>query len=505
MTVAVRRTEDADAVELSALPRAVGTSVGALILRHGITKLIGIAGSVILAHVLFPSDYGIFALASLLVGAAMTVNDLGLGSSLVQQREEPTREEMQAIFTFQQIIVLAAVASLVVLAPVLGAFYHLSRSAMWLTRFMGIYLLATSFRLMPEVLLTRHVRFGKIAIVAVVTAVVYQTVTVGAALAGLRYWSLGLGLTVYAVSSALLINRLAPWPIGWRWDWGIVRDHMRFGIPFQGTVLVAALETAAGPVLLGVLLGSSAVGYATFALSIVNLGFFIPILILQVGFPAMSRLQQDTARMARALQLAIKINCYLICVVYLPLFLFGSGLVGLIFSARWLPALPLLTLLLWWGLLRSLLTMAATALNAVGKASLNFWLHLAPAVASWILIALLVPRRGLLGFGEALLVTAIPLPLALLYLRRIMPLRIGAATLRPFALFVGVYALGLALRTIAGSASSALLLIANVVAILAVYVAGAALLERRSLGRLIGWVRAYIGVRKGLTAVKQPV
>lgn len=502
---AARAPQDPQAEEFKGLPRSVVLSAGALIARQGLTKLIGIAGSIVLARVLFPADYGVFALASLLIGGVMMVNDLGLGSSLVQQREEPTRDEMQAIFTFQQVIVLAAVAGIFVLAPVVGAFYHLSQGAVWLTRFMGLYLLATSFRWMPEVLLTRHVRFVKIGIVAVVTAIVYQTVTVGAALAGLGYWALGLGLTIYAVSNALLINWLAPWPIGWRWNWSTVHTHLRFGIPFQGTVLVAALETAAGPVLIGALLGASAVGYATFALSIVSLGLIIPIMILQVGFPAMSRIQQDSLRLAQALQLAIKINCYLICAAYLPLFLFGDGLVRLIFSARWLPALPLLILLLWWGILRSLLTVAATALNAMGRASVNFWLHLAPAVASWLLIVLLVPRHGLLGFGEALLATAIPLPLSLLYLRRIMPLRIGPATIGPFALFAAIYALGLAPRMFVGSEIGGLPLIATVAAILAAYLAGALLIERRSVGRLIGWLRTSASGGRRLAAVEQPV
>lgn len=482
------------------LPRAVGVSAAALVARHGVTKLIGIVGSVVLAHVLYPTDYGIFALAGLLIAAVMMVNDLGLGSSLVQQQTEPTVEEMRAIFTFQQAIVLVAVVGVFVLAPIVGAFYHLTPAAIWLTRFMGLYLLATSFRSMPEVLLTRHVRFAKMAVVEVITAVLYQVVTVGAALAGLHYWSLGLGMAVYAISNALLINLLAPWPIGWRWDWATVKAHMRFGLPFQGTVLVAALETAAGPVLLGLLAGSAAVGYAGFALSLVNFGFLVPILILQIGFPAMSRIQSDKVRVARALELAIKINCYLLCAAYLPLFLFGAGIVRVVFSERWLPAVPLLLLLLWWGLLRSLLTMAATALNALGRSRLTFCLHLAPALSSWLLILILVPHRGLIGFGEALLLTAIPLPLSLVYLKRILPLRLGGALLPPLSLFLATYSLGSIQRLVDSSNASALALSLSVASMLVVYTLGAGFLERDYLRSL--WMRRG-SERRVLTEARQ--
>ncbi len=488
MSLAVNVVETNQVEEVTDLSRAVGTSVAALIVRYGITKLIGITGSIILAHVLFPSDYGVFALALLLIGAVSMVNDLGLGSSLVQQQAEPTRGEMQAIFTFQQAIVLAGVVAVLLLAPVIGAFYHLSDSAVWLTRFMGLYLLATSFRWMPSVLLTRRVRFTRLAIVDVVTAVVYQLVTVGGALAGLRFWALGLGLTVYAISNALLINVLAPWPMGWRWNWAIVRAHLRFGIPYQGTVIVAALETAAGPVLLGVLSGSVAVGYATFALSLVNFGFLIPLLILQVGFPAMSRIQHDRLRLARALEMAIKTNCYLLFAAYLPLLLFGGGIVRIVFSERWLPAVPLLLILLWWGLLRSLLTMAATALNALGKSTLNFCLHLAPAVTSWVLIGLLVPRRGLIGFGEALLITAIPVPLSLLYLKTLLPLRLGSALLKPTGLFLVVFLVGRVFASDVSPGSGYLGVLLPVLGTLAAYAAGALLLERRLATRMI-WAR----------------
>jgi O-antigen/teichoic acid export membrane protein len=492
MTLATNVVETNPTEEVGDLSRAVGASVAALTARYGVTKLIGIAGSIILAHVLFPSDYGVFALALLLIGAVMMVNDLGLGSSLVQQQAEPTRAEMQAIFTFQQAIVLAAVVTIFLLAPVIGAFYHLSASAVWLTRFMGLYVLATSFRWMPSVLLTRRVRFTKMAIVDVVTAVIYQLVTVGGALAGLRFWALGLGLTVYAVSNALLINVLAPWPMGWRWNWAIVRAHLRFGIPYQGTVLVAALETAAGPVLLGVLSGSAAIGYATFALSLVNFGFLVPLLILQVGFPAMSRIQHDPERLAKALEVAIKANCYLLYGAYLPLLLFGGAIVRIVFSGRWLPAVPLLLILLWWGLLRSLLTMAATALNALGKSILNFWLHLAPAAASWLLIGLLVPRRGLIGFGEALLITAIPVPLSLVYLKRFLPLRLVAALLRPTGLFLAVFLGGRIFASDITSGSGHVAVMLAVVATLAVYATGALLLERELAGRVIATIHRYL-------------
>jgi teichuronic acid exporter len=477
-------------LETRRLSLAVSGSVLALLARHGVTKLIGLAGSIVLARILFPSDYGVFAIVSLASGFIIMLGDLGLGSALVQRPEAPTTDELQAIFTFQQCVVIVAAVAMVAVAPIIGGLYHLSPSAVWLVRFMAFYLFATSFRSIPQVILSRRVRFAKIALVDVVSGLIFQVVTISAALAGYHFWSFGLGLTISAVFAAILINVLAPWPMGWRLSWRIVRSHLKFGLPFQGTVLVAAIELAAAPLLLGLMAGAAAVGYAALAFSIANIGLIVPNLIMQVAFPAMSRIQGDGARLARALELALKVNCYAMLALYLPLFLFGRELVGLVFSARWIAAAPLLTLILWSWILRSLFATAGTTLNALGKSQLNFRLHLALALASWTLVLALVPTRWYVGLGEAWLLASLPLVLLLVYIRRLLPIRF-AALIRPATLFALAYGLGWLYAQAIGAHSPSRL-VAGVLVASGTFVAGAIIIE-------------WSTIRQALAAIGRPV
>ncbi len=50
-------------------------------------RLIGLVSTLILARLLLPEDFGIVAMASIVVGLVDTILDLGVGSALVQNRQ----------------------------------------------------------------------------------------------------------------------------------------------------------------------------------------------------------------------------------------------------------------------------------------------------------------------------------------------------------------------------------------------------------------------------------
>jgi O-antigen/teichoic acid export membrane protein len=85
-----------DQVERRGL-RAAGQLVARTVLTRGITLL----GTVALARMLTPADFGVFAVITLIVTIITVVGDLGIGAGLVQQREEPSPADLETVLAVQ--------------------------------------------------------------------------------------------------------------------------------------------------------------------------------------------------------------------------------------------------------------------------------------------------------------------------------------------------------------------------------------------------------------------
>src|SRR3712207_3088025 len=86
------------------------------VLQGGLQFAVGVA----LARLLAPDDFGIAALASVVVGLAALLLDLGIGSAVIQRRELSERH-IRAAFTLGMALGTAVMALLWVLAPAIAA------------------------------------------------------------------------------------------------------------------------------------------------------------------------------------------------------------------------------------------------------------------------------------------------------------------------------------------------------------------------------------------------
>ena len=64
----------------------------------------------LLARILAPADFGVFAVIVLLTSVLVPFGDLGLGATLIQRREPPTERDLATAFTAQQVMWLILLA-----------------------------------------------------------------------------------------------------------------------------------------------------------------------------------------------------------------------------------------------------------------------------------------------------------------------------------------------------------------------------------------------------------
>src|SRR5690349_13666177 len=62
--------------------------IKALVVRTLFAQALRVGSSLILAHLLYPKDYGIFGVVAYITGLGMYLGDVGLNASLVRQHRE---------------------------------------------------------------------------------------------------------------------------------------------------------------------------------------------------------------------------------------------------------------------------------------------------------------------------------------------------------------------------------------------------------------------------------
>jgi len=373
----------------------------ALGLRQAIVQGLNFVGTIFLARLLSPSEFGVYAVIAFILSFLIAFGDAGLGASLVRQVEEPSRDDYRSIFTVQQMMVVAVVGVFWLAARQVAQAYHLPAEGAWVFRLVALSLLFTSFQVIPWIHLERHLEFDKLAVVEMGMALVYNGSVVALAWKGLGVMSFALGLVARSLTGAILANLVRPWRIGWTWQWERVRQHLRFGIPYQGISVISLLKDSMTPVFIGLLLGTAQVGYLNWASMVAAYPVLALMALQRVYVPAFSRMQTHPESLGRFVERVLGATNGLVAPLAVLSFVLIEPLTRTLFGDKWLVALPLYNLLWLANVFVPTATPLLALLNALGHSRTAFAFAAVWMLATWILGVPLIVLFGTIGFAVA--------------------------------------------------------------------------------------------------------
>ncbi|HVS06628.1 MAG TPA: oligosaccharide flippase family protein [Candidatus Dormibacteraeota bacterium] len=400
--------------------------------REIIVKLLQLVGSIVLARVLAPSTFGIFAIAYFAINLFAVFSELGLGAALIRKPGDLGRHELEAVFTCQLAFILGLSSILFLVAPVFVLVYKVP-NAVWVVRALSIALFLTSLRTVPVVIAERRLAYGPIAVSDLSRHLTFWVVAVLLALAGFGVWSLVAAVIVSSgVGTAVLYARTG-WRPALRFEWRPIQESVRFGLTYQGQSATHFAKDTIIPALGGLLYGSVAVGYLTWAEQYAFVPLLLTGLVARVSYPALARLQNDARAFASMLESTLRWTCLL----SFPLFAVMVGLapqvIELVYGSKWLPALPSAYLLFLNMALGVGTGVLMPALYSMGRASTGLRISVGWMAATW-LFALVFASLGV-GFAALAAAYALGTVLALaaivLAVRRLGEIDIVGATLLP--------------------------------------------------------------------------
>ncbi|MFT7772007.1 lipopolysaccharide biosynthesis protein [Roseateles sp.] len=294
-----------------------------------------LAVNVVIARLLGPDSYGLFALCTLVLMLATLFSDFGLGWSLMQ-RQDITDEQVRFVSTWQTLSGLFGTLALVGAAPLIASFLHDPR-LVDVVRWLALTCVLNGMASTASNLLRREMRFKDLAKVQLLSyTLAYGVVGLPAAALGAGVWALVAAWVVQALLGALLSWRVRPH--AWRPKLRIERP--REFVDVGATVLVTNVcnwaLTNMDRLILGRVAGTQAAGHYAVGYNLATVPNGLLISALQPAFLASgARLQDDLPRMAKAY---LEVQSF-IWIVLAPLFVLlavsGEQLIQVLYGKAW--------------------------------------------------------------------------------------------------------------------------------------------------------------------------
>jgi O-antigen/teichoic acid export membrane protein len=323
--------------------------------------------ALVLARLLTPHDWGLAAMVLVFSGFVVVFTDNALGTALIQRPRLLAGDRSTVFWICVAVGILITLAGVAASGP-LAAFYG-EPDVRLLFALLSLTFLVSSLGTTQAALLVRDMRFRLLELRLIAATVVGAVVGITVALKGFGAWAIVYQQLAESVVSTTLLWCFAPWRPSMTFSWASVRRLGGFaGNVFGENLLYQAGRNAANLVV-GRVLGATALGAYALATTVVLVPFSrIAAPLQQVLFPAFSQMQNDPERMASMWIRVTRVVGALSMPALVGLVIVAPDFVDVVLGSRWKEATPLIQILAWVGLIQSLQTLNGEVLLALNRA-----------------------------------------------------------------------------------------------------------------------------------------
>ena len=359
--------------------------------------------ALVLARLLAPHDYGIAGMVLVFSSLIAVFSDVALGAALVQRRHL-TELDRSTVFWTSTAVGLAFTTIGILMSWPVAAFFGEPQVQPLLAAMSGSFVL-TALGTTQKALLTRDLDFKRLELRLIGATLASAVLGVTAAALGAGAWAIIGQQIVLAFGSTLLLWVASPWRPRFRFSSRSLRSLLGFSAGVFGTRVLFYVSRNADNLLVGKYLGSAALGSYALAYNLMLMPMErLAAPVQEVLFPAFSRMQDTPRRLATAWLRVNKAIAALTIPVLLALIVVAPEFVAVALGEKWEPAVPVLQILAWAGLLQSLQRLNSSVLQARGRAG-SLFLFSAVAAGTNLAGFVIGLEWGIVGVAAAYAIT----------------------------------------------------------------------------------------------------
>ncbi|GII89079.1 hypothetical protein Ssi03_70690 [Sphaerisporangium siamense] len=323
--------------DTSSLRAKAGKALGLSFVSTIAARLGTLAIGITLARVLGPHEFGTFAVALVALLAMLSINELGVSLAIVRWPDEP-RAIIPTVATLSAGFSVLVCGAFMLAAPAFAEAMG-NPAATGPVRVLSLSVLINGLVATSAAVIQRRFLQGRKMIADQVDNWLGALVSLGLALTGWGAMSLAVGRVAGSLAGGALLIRFSPERLRFGFDRDVARRLLAFGVPLAGSSLLVFAVGYADQLVIGHLLGSTALGFYVLA---VNLSGW-PVAVFSqpvraVAPAAFARLQHDRPTLNRSFVAVAG----LLVGLTLPICLLLSGaapsVIRFVYGREWEPA-----------------------------------------------------------------------------------------------------------------------------------------------------------------------
>ncbi|HEY5200249.1 MAG TPA: lipopolysaccharide biosynthesis protein [Acidothermaceae bacterium] len=348
---------------------ARGTSI--TLAMQGVRFVLQFCSLVVLARLLTPSDFGIVAMVTAIVGVADILRDFGLSSAAIQAKTLNNAERSN-LFWVNVGIGCAGALVILLCTPLISRLYGEHKlapiifSLAWVLIISGVN---TQF----NAELSRSLRFKALAFADIGAQALGIAAAITVAALGGGYWAIVVQQIVVAVMTLTFNMAVCRWRPGLPRRSVSITRFFRFGGGVLGTQMINYATKNIDNVAIGAYWGAGPLGLYSRAYQLLMTPLAqINAPLTRVALPVLSRVQEDDVVYARYLKKAQLVGCYLTATVFAMCAALAHPLVAVLFGPKWSGVAPIFALLSIGGVFRSISQISYWIFLSRGKTGQQF-------------------------------------------------------------------------------------------------------------------------------------
>lgn len=336
-------------------------------------------GLVALARLLPPSEYGLMAMATVVINFANLLRDMGTAAAVVQ-KENLTADTTNTVFWLNVGLGLSLGFGLFAVSPLIADGFRSLRliPVLWV---LALVFPVTSTTAVHQALLERESRFRLLARIEIVSSLAGLAVALTLAYANFGVFSLACQTLAAAAFASIQLWFASRWMPKARWSNTEFKSLWKFSGHLSGFSFINFFARNADSMIIGRVLGSASLGIYSQAYKVMMFPLqSMTSVASRALFPIMSRQQNDREQMAKLYFRSLRMIATITAPLMAGLWVLREPLVDVALGKRWAGVAIILAWLAPVGFIQSLTSTTGTVFMATGRTDLMMRLGVIGAV-----------------------------------------------------------------------------------------------------------------------------
>ena len=327
-------------------------------------RLTGLVSTVVLARLLTPADFGVVAIAMIVVGMFEVLSETGQELALIRHHD-PIREHYDTAWTLSVIVGFGVGAAIFLTAPLTTVYFHDGRSVI-VMQCLALRPIMCGLENVGTLDFRRNLRFERVFSYNFYAKLFSFLVTVSLAVVLRNYWALVAGILSGQFARTVLSYIMHPHRP--RISFAKISEIWAFSIWILLRSIGEYCVTQIGAIAVGGALGTISMGRYTVAKDLASspTDEIVTPMVWGVLFPVMSRYQHDPQHFRELYLRILGWSLIIAASTGLGLWLVAPDMVALILGSEWISITPLVQWLALEASIASLNHAAYTVLNVRG-------------------------------------------------------------------------------------------------------------------------------------------